>query len=173
MRTLCLYYSPLCRYYFFFHHVALPSLTGRKATLNSVTESFAPMQRKPIKSVSENRKRLMNVFLSDVIFYFQSMCSSNMCFFSSFASISHSPTPNVRWKRQDNRAFSSRVLQGNSGGQELVIKDLQFEDAGTYLCDASRIQDSSVLEMSINLNVNCEFSLTIKSLKEVHLCFFF
>ncbi|BFZ07496.1 hypothetical protein BsWGS_10534 [Bradybaena similaris] len=64
------------------------------------------------------------------------------------------PTPTVRWKRKDGLPFDKRVLQGNSGGQELVIRDLQFDDAGTYMCDGTRDQESTPIEMSVNLNVN-------------------
>ncbi|CAG5124473.1 unnamed protein product [Candidula unifasciata] len=64
------------------------------------------------------------------------------------------PTPTVRWKRKDGLPFDRRVLQGNSGGQELVIRQLKFEDAGTYMCDGTRDQESTPIEMSINLHVN-------------------
>ncbi|CAL1532139.1 unnamed protein product [Lymnaea stagnalis] len=67
---------------------------------------------------------------------------------------SGNPTPTVRWTKKDSDKFNDRVLLGNSGGQELVIRDLSFDDAGTYLCDGTKEHEASSLEMSINLNIN-------------------
>ncbi|KAK3708271.1 hypothetical protein RRG08_023673 [Elysia crispata] len=63
------------------------------------------------------------------------------------------PTPTVYWTKKGSDRLSARVKTGNSGGQELVITNLQFEDKGTYVCSASKIQADRQLEMSIVLNV--------------------
>ncbi|RUS77552.1 hypothetical protein EGW08_014681 [Elysia chlorotica] len=69
------------------------------------------------------------------------------CIFSGY------PLPTVYWTKKGSPSFNQRVKTGNSGGQELVITDLQLEDKGTYVCSATQVQSDKQMEMSINLNV--------------------
>ncbi|XP_059160211.1 neuroglian-like isoform X2 [Physella acuta] len=75
---------------------------------------------------------------------------------------SGNPTPSIRWRRKDNAPFSSRVVQGNSRGQELFIRDLQLEDAGVYTCVGTKEHHSTGLELSISLSVHARPSWKAK-----------
>lgn len=62
------------------------------------------------------------------------------------------PTPRVAWRRSDNR-MPERV-KPMSYGQELVISNVEFDDAGRYHCDGENPAGNSTKE--IILIVECE-----------------
>ncbi|XP_055880517.1 neuroglian-like isoform X3 [Biomphalaria glabrata] len=66
------------------------------------------------------------------------------------------PPSSVTWKKKDSEPLenNNRVRLGNSGGQELIIQNLQMTDAGVYLCDANSEQEATLLEMSFRLSIN-------------------
>ncbi|GFR81010.1 neural cell adhesion molecule L1-like protein [Elysia marginata] len=68
------------------------------------------------------------------------------CIFSGY------PTPTVQWAKKGSRSLDKRIKKA-SDGQELIIPNLQFEDKGTYVCSASKVQSGSQMEMSIIVNV--------------------
>ncbi|KAH9489607.1 hypothetical protein Btru_037509, partial [Bulinus truncatus] len=63
------------------------------------------------------------------------------------------PTPDVHWERTDNKTMSHRV-KTKSFGQELMIKYLQDEDAGTYVCWATNSVSEERLYRTFNIRVN-------------------
>ncbi|KAH9489612.1 hypothetical protein Btru_037521 [Bulinus truncatus] len=63
------------------------------------------------------------------------------------------PTPDVHWERTDNKTMSRRV-NTKSFGQELMIKNLQFEDAGTYACWATNSVSEERLYRTFNIRIN-------------------
>ncbi|GFO17116.1 neural cell adhesion molecule l1 [Plakobranchus ocellatus] len=78
------------------------------------------------------------------------------CIFSGY------PTPTVIWSKKGSASFNERVKTGNSGGQELIINDLKYEDSGTYVCSAFKVQSDRREEMSIVLNVESAPKWVIK-----------
>lgn len=78
------------------------------------------------------------------------------CIFSGY------PTPKVLWNKKGSGTLNNRIKTGNSGGQELVITDLQLEDAGTYVCSATKLQADRPMEMSIEVTVQSRPEWVIK-----------
>ena len=66
-----------------------------------------------------------------------------------------SPTPRVDWE-QSSGAMSPRA-RTESYGQELVIDDVQFEDAGTYQCGGINTETTSAVRRSFNVEVQCKY----------------
>uniref|UniRef100_A0A0B7A4I7 Neuroglian n=1 Tax=Arion vulgaris TaxID=1028688 RepID=A0A0B7A4I7_9EUPU len=73
--------------------------------------------------------------------------------FSVKCIFSGNPTPDVHWERTDNKALSTRANL-KSFAQELVITDLQFEDAGQYECWATNSVAATRLYRTFNIRVN-------------------
>ena len=66
-----------------------------------------------------------------------------------------SPTPDVHWVRTDGRPLPDRA-KIQSFGQELMIGDLQFEDAGTYECWATNTNTQTRVQRTVTVRVECE-----------------
>ena len=66
-----------------------------------------------------------------------------------------SPTPDVHWVRTDGRPLPDRA-KIQSFGQELMIGNLQFEDAGTYECWATNTNTQSRVQRTVTVRVECE-----------------
>ncbi|KAI0242499.1 Neuroglian [Lamellibrachia satsuma] len=64
---------------------------------------------------------------------------------------SGSPTPRVDWERLE-KPMSPRA-RIDSYGQELIIENVQFEDAGTYQCGGINTETSSAVRSSFNVEV--------------------
>ena len=64
-----------------------------------------------------------------------------------------SPTPRVDWERLI-KPMSPRA-RTDSYGQELIIENVQFEDAGTYQCGGINTETSSAVRRSFNVDVQC------------------
>ena len=65
-----------------------------------------------------------------------------------------SPTPRVSWKRAG--ADMPPRKREESFGQELVIENIQFEDAGKYECMGINEETSTPIRRSFNLKVQCK-----------------
>ena len=65
-----------------------------------------------------------------------------------------SPTPTVRWERIGGPLASK--VEHASFGQELVIKDAQYDDAGTYRCLANNTKSGTPVSKTFELKVNCK-----------------
>ena len=76
------------------------------------------------------------------------------CTYVCLSSIS-SPTPDVHWVRTDGRPLPDRA-KIQSFGQELMIGNLQFEDAGTYECWATNTNTQSRVQRTVTVRVECE-----------------
>ena len=63
-----------------------------------------------------------------------------------------SPTPTVEWRREngDPPPDGARI---ESSGLELVIYDVQYEDAGGYICEGS--DNETRMRHTMELSVEC------------------
>ena len=66
-----------------------------------------------------------------------------------------SPTPKVDWRRINDVMPEGRWRQ-ESYGQELVIENIQFEDAGNYECQGINDDASVPIRKSFILSVECK-----------------
>ena len=66
-----------------------------------------------------------------------------------------SPTPLVDWE-QSSGEMSPRA-RTESYGQELVIDNVQFDDAGTYQCGGINTETTSAVRYSFNVEVQCKY----------------
>lgn len=65
-----------------------------------------------------------------------------------------SPTPRVRWRRE-GKDMPPRKRE-ESFGQELVIENIQEEDAGKYECMGINEETSTPIRRSFDLKVQCK-----------------
>ncbi|PVD25027.1 hypothetical protein C0Q70_15524 [Pomacea canaliculata] len=65
---------------------------------------------------------------------------------------SGNPTPNVHWERTDGAPLPDRA-KILAFGMEMVIDDLQFEDAGTYACWASNSNTQTRVRRTVSVRV--------------------
>ena len=72
-----------------------------------------------------------------------------------------SPTPKVTWTRTDGKPFSERVETGRSFGTEMLIRQVDFVDAGKYRCSASNMEGGSVIYRDFTLIVECKYHCSI------------
>lgn len=67
------------------------------------------------------------------------------CIFSGY------PTPKVTWSRLDGSI--SETAEQTSFGQEIIIRNVQFEDEGSYRCSATNSKDRSPVSKDFQLIV--------------------
>ena len=70
----------------------------------------------------------------------------HFCFFS--------PTPRVDWERQDEDLPPNHRIE--SFGQELIIENVQYENAGKYECQGINDEAMTPIRRSFDLRVECE-----------------
>ena len=73
---------------------------------------------------------------------------------SLFYFLFYSPTPNVSWKKQVGNLPSGRAVRDQFDTQ-LEIRNIEFGDAGTYICTASNSAGQST-ETEIEFDVQCK-----------------
>lgn len=81
------------------------------------------------------------------------MSSSNQFNYQSInqSPVNHSPTPRVDWTRLGS-PLPGRARK-ESFGMELVIDNVQFEDAGNYECNGINEQSPTPIRRSVTLGV--------------------
>ncbi|KAK7102380.1 neuroglian-like isoform X2 [Littorina saxatilis] len=62
------------------------------------------------------------------------------------------PTPDVHWERTDGAPLPDRA-KIQSFGQELMIQDLQFDDAGNYECWATNTNTQTRVQRTVTIRV--------------------
>ena len=77
-----------------------------------------------------------------------------------------SPTPDVHWERTDGRPLPDRA-KIQSFGQELLIENLQFEDAGTYECWATNAITGPRVSRTIHIRVDCKITIVMMTIMVV------
>ena len=65
-----------------------------------------------------------------------------------------SPTPRVRWIRHDGDLPPNHRI--DSFGQELIIENVQYENAGKYECQGINDEAMTPIRRSFDLRVECE-----------------
>ena len=92
----------------------------------------------------------MSVFITTFVFIYQYifLClSQHLPVFS--------PTPRVDWDRVDGEMPSRSRRE--SFGQELVVENVQFEDAGKYECQGINDENQTPERRSFELKIECKF----------------
>ena len=66
-----------------------------------------------------------------------------------------SPTPRVDWARIDGDLPSRSRKE--SFGQELVVENVQYEDAGKYECQGINDEIQTPIRRSFDLKIECKY----------------
>ena len=86
----------------------------------------------------------------------------------NFSFFKLSPTPRVEWRRENgNLPERSRV---ESFGQELVVENIQYQDAGGYECEGINDEAQVPIRRSFDLVVECRSRVNRYCLHFLHTC---
>ena len=80
-----------------------------------------------------------------------------------------SPTPDVYWERTDGAPLPDRA-KIKSFGQELMIENLDFDDAGTYECWATNTNTQTREQRTMSIRVECKSLACRNSFVLANLC---
>ena len=71
----------------------------------------------------------------------------------------HSPTPQITWSRRGNKEIPlDRIKNGNGpNGATLQIRDVDFDDDGVYICEASNGEGGPITYES-TVTVRCKYT---------------